>query len=113
MADEENQEEEVLTEEEVKENEVEAAEFSNDQLVRAQTIEITDDMPDEVKQQLKQFNEMSEMLNKSIDTPVEFEKEDLDEEDGEDGEDEESATEDSAPAQSFAEDKNVEYSDIF
>jgi hypothetical protein len=80
--------------------------YSNDQLVRAQIIEIKDDMPEEVKRQLQQFNEMSMMLNNSLDAPI------AEEADTNDDDDEVNA-EDSSPAPSFSENSEAVYSDIF
>jgi len=81
--------------------------YSNDQLVRAQVIEIRDDMPEEVKRQLQQFNEMSMMLNNSLDNPI------AEEEDAEDEDDDEVTAEDSSTAPTFSENTNAVYSDIF
>jgi len=81
--------------------------YSNDQLVRAQVLEIRDDMPEEVKRQLQQFNEMSMMLNNSLDNPIAEEAEEADEND------DDVAVEDSSPAPTYSENPNAVYSDIF
>ena len=84
--------------------------YSNDQLVRAQIMEIHDDMPEEVKRQIQQFNEMSMMLNNSLDNPI-AEEEDSEEDDDDDNE--ASTSESTSPAPSFSEDSNAVYQDLF
>lgn len=94
----------------------EQAMYSNDNLVRAQVMEIPEDMPEEVKKQLQQFNEMSMMLNNSLDNPVADDDSDEDDEDDEDDDDEETIGDSStsqSPVSSYSEDSNAVYSDIF
>ena len=80
--------------------------YSNDGLVRAKIMEIPDNLPEEIKRQLQQFNEMSMMLNNSLDNPIAEEDSDDDDEDDE-------SVEDSSPSPSFNDDANAVYSDIF
>lgn len=100
--------------------------FSEDEIPRATIHEITDDMPEELKQKLREFNEMSRIINEGLDSD-DFEDGDTDTADGEDlGDDEdddedeeeeddsEEETTSGKPSNSkFTDDSNVKYDDIF
>lgn len=85
--------------------------YSNDQLSRAKIIEIPDNLPEEVKRQLQQFNEMSMMLNNSLEN-TQLDEEDEEDEDEED-ESESAVSEGSSQTTTYSEDSNAVYSDIF
>lgn len=90
--------------------ETEFLEEDNTEDVKAITLEIRDDMPEEVKEQIRKMNAMSELINS--DAPIADDEDENMTSYGDDDSDDNEDSDDSS-VNNLSEDDNVEYSDIF